>query len=472
MSGWIASKLTSLKTGARKSLRRRSRATGVIVVVSDDYLQSPYCRAEFETFQQRGIPVTAVIPRDFSTELIADFTFSDWIDFRRWFDDPADLSVENLLSQVPQSEAVAKTGERLDYLRGFIQENVLALSKMATSWASLRNADGEGAAEIRPRMIQPSMLTDWDFTGEKAGHSIPIDNLLDWSQAEPQFVMRGETGSGKTYFARLLALQQAQAALRDAQEPAPIWLDLARWDGSQRNLSAFIESQWGLLTYWQHWLDQHQSLIVLDNWRDFARNQPAQVAELTNWIDSSPSQRFVVLSDLNAATTPNLPALQINGIGAQRAQSFASGWLSLDQQNSFRGILKQKSAYIDNCHLDHLSIGVELLTADRALAFNQWHENPMPALIARRSQQEATATPGMENSQLLAGLQQLAWSMMQQDSHRFLARDSAVSQAIDPRIIERALDLGLMDESGSRIRFHCETYSNCIWRPRGLSGMA
>ena len=441
-----------------KTMEARTRATGVIVVVSDEYLRSPYCRAEFETFQQRGILVTAVIPRDFSTELIADFSFSDWIDFRRWFDDPSDLSVENLLSQVPQSEAVAKTGERLEYLRGFIQDCVLALSKMPTSWASLRNADADGASELRPRMIQPSMLTDWDFKGEKGGHSIPIENLLAWSQEQPQFVICGETGSGKSYFARLLALQQALAALRDENEPAPIWLDLARWDGSQRNLSAFIESQWSLLTYWQHWLDQHQTFIVLDNWRDFALSHPAQVAELTNWIDSSPGQQFVVLSDMNAPTTPNLPALRISGINAQRAQSFASGWLTLEQQNSFRGILKQKSAYIENCHLDHLSIGVELLTADRALAFNQWHENPMSALITLRSQQEPTAAGGLDNRQLLVGLQQLAWSMMLQDKHRFLTRDSALSQSIDPRVIDRALDLGLMDESGKNLRFHCEIF--------------
>ena len=441
-----------------KSREARSRATGVIVVVSDDYLQSPYCRAEFETFQQRGIPVTAVIPRDFSTEMIADFSFSDWIDFRRWFDDPSDLSVENLLSQIPQSESVAKTGERLDYLRGFIQDNALALAKMPTSWASLRNADGDGAADARPRMIQPGMLTDWEFTGEKAGHSIPIENLLEWSQAEPQFVIRGETGSGKTYFARLLALQQAHAAIRDDNEPAPIWLDLARWDGSQRNLSAFIESQWGLLTYWRHWLEQHQSFIVLDNFSDFVLSHPARASELSAWIDASPSHRFVVLSGLKPATAPDLPALQINGISAQRAQSFVSGWLTLDQQSSFRAILKQKGVFIENCHLDHLSVGVELLTADRALAFNQWHGNPMPALISLRSQQEPSALHGMDNTQLLTGLQQLAWSMMLQDNHRFLARDSALSQAIDPRVIDHALDIGMMDESGKKLRFHSEIF--------------
>ncbi len=436
----------------------RARATGVIVVVSDDYLQAPYCRAEFEYFKQRDLPITAVIPRDFSPELIANFTFNDWIDFRRSFDDPKDLSVENLLSQVPQSDAVAKTGERLDYLRGFIQDMERALARLPAAWASLRNAEAQGAAEIRPRILQPSLLRDWDFTGEKTGKSMPVEDLWAWAQAAPQFVLGGAAGSGKTSFARLLALQQAHDAIRNESAPVPIWLDLAQWDAEHRSLSAFIESKWTLLTYWQHWLDQHQTLFLLDNWSDFALSLPAQAAELINWIEASPSHRFLILAGLNSTVIPDLPLLQSKEISAARAQTFVSGWLSLDQQSSFRGIQKQKAALIEPCQLDNLSLGMELLAADRALAFNQWHENPMPALIALRSQQARAASPSLDESQVLSGLQQLAWSMMLQDNHRFLKRDASLAQSIDPRIIDRALELALLDESGEHIRFHCELF--------------
>ena len=435
----------------------RSRATGAIAIVTDDYLRSPYCRAEFEYFRQRELAVTAVIPRDFSTEIIAEFTFSDWIDFRRWFDDPNDLSVENLLSQIPQSEAVAKTGERLDYLRGFIQGIELALSKMSTSWASLRHSDAHEAAEMRPRAIEASMLTEWEFTGKKAGNELPVENLLEWSRSEQRFIIQGATGSGKTYFAQLLALQQAHHALREDDAAVPIWLDLAQWTSDHRSLSAFVESQWPLLSYWQHWLDQRETMLVLDNWRDFVRAQPARVAELSQWIDASPGQRFVILSD-GGRQEPALPALQINGISAAQAQNFVSNWLTLEQQNSFRQILKQKHALIADSQLDDLSIGLELLSADRALAFNQWQANPMPAIIALRSQQVADAADGLDAKQLLAGLQQLAWSMMLQDNHRFLSRDSAISQSTDPRVIDRALELGILDETGALLRFYCEVF--------------
>lgn len=436
----------------------RTRATGVIAIVTDDYLDSPYCRAEFAYFRQRDLAITAVIPRDFSTEIIAEFTFSDWIDFRRWFDDPYDLSVENLLSQIPQSEAVTETGERLDYLRGLIQSIELALAKMPTSWASLRNTDAQAAADIRPRVIESNLLTDWDFTGEKAGNELPVENLLEWSRAEPQFIIRGEAGSGKTCFARLLALQQAHNAMRDDDAAVPVWLDLAQWTSEHRSLSGFVESQWPLLTYWQHWLDQRQTLLVLDNWRDFARSQPARAAELSHWIDASPGQRFIVLSGGGRSAEPDLPAIGINGMSAALAQHFVSSWLTLEQQNSFRQILKQQHAFIAKGQLADLSIGIELLSADRALAFNQWRANPMPALIALRGKLLPIPSDGLDAKQLLAGLQQLAWSMMLQDNHRFLRRDSAISQSIDPRIIDRALELGILDESLALLRFHSEVF--------------
>lgn len=436
----------------------RSRATGVIAIVTDDYLESPYCRAEFEYFRERDLAIIAVIPRDFSTEMIAEFSFSDWIDFRRWFDDPNDLSVENLLSQVPQSETVAETGERLDYLRGLIQDVELALAKMPTSWASLRNSNAQNTAELRPRMFEPEILTDWDFTGIKAGNDLPIENLLEWAQAEPQFIIQGETGSGKTSFARLLALQQAHDALRDVGAAVPVWLDLAQWTSEHRTLDAFVESQWTLLTYWQHWLDQRQTLLVLDNWSDLARSQPSRVAELCQWIDASPGQRFIVLSSGVRRMAPELPAVWINGTSAGRAQSFVGSWLTLEQQNSFRQILKQKHAFIADSLLDSLSIGVELLSVDRALAFNQWQANPMPAMIALRSRQLPQATGGLDAKQLLAGLQQLAWSMMLQDSYRFLLRESVINHSVDPRVLDRALELGILDETGALLRFHCERF--------------
>jgi len=440
----------------------RERATSVIAVVSDDYLQSAACRAEFAHFHDRGIAVTAVIARDFSTDRISGFTFNDWVDFRRWFDEPDDRSVENLLSQFPQSESAPAVGERLDYLRGFIHQTELAFAKMPTSWAALRNGDAANADDMRPRLIHSNFLQDWEFVIAKSGNELPLENLLAWSQNEAQFMLLGESGCGKTTFARLLALEQAHAALRDDGAALPIWLDLSHWQDNCRSVDAFIESQWPLLSYWQHWLEGHQAFFVLDNWKDFRKSYPSYAVDFSNWIDASPGQRFALLADGTSSSGAALPSARFTPMNPQLAQKFAAAFLTLDQQSGFRQILRQKEALIQDSQLAHLALGVELASADRALAFNAWYRDPVAAALRLRSRRRPPSAIALTPELTLSSLRALAWSMMLQGSHRTIARADAEQQTADSQVIEYALELGLMVESEGRIRFESEVIQSFL----------
>lgn len=434
----------------------RAQATDVIAVVSDDYLRSSYCLSEFEYFRERNIAVTAVIARDFSTDEIASFSFSDWVDFRRWFDDPNDLSVENLLAQFPQSESVAQTGERADYLRTFIQDSELALSKMPTAWAAMRNAASTRASQIRPRMLNMSLLRDWDFSEIKAGKALPLSDLQAWAETETRFKLSGDPGSGKTSLARLLALAQAHLALRDEDAAAPIWFDMAQWDDTVESIGTFVEANWPLLTYWQHWLETQSSFIVLDNWSDFRGTYPGRVAEVTEWIDSNPHLGIVLLTDCPSRGDPTLPTLRLNGMSMSLAQKFAGGVLTLEQQSSFKPLLRLKSALIADSPLAYLAIGLELHSADRALAHNQWQENPLPALLRLRGQQLPALTFGVRIEDVHSRLEELAWLMMQLDRPRFVTYELARETVGDARVIEYALAIGILVVSGPRLRFESE----------------
>ena len=439
----------------------RERATSAIALVSDDYLQSAACRAEFEHFHDRGIPITAVIARDFSTDHISGFTFNDWVDFRRWFDEPDERSVENLLSQFPQSESVLQTGERLEYLRGFIHQTELSFAKMPTAWATLRNGDAADAGDIRPRLIHTDMLQHWEFVSIKAGNELPLENLLTWSRSETQFMLLGKRGCGKSSFARLLALEQAHAALHDEQAALPIWLDLSLWEDNWRSVDAFIESQWPLLSYWQHWLEGNRAFFVLDNWNDFRKSYPNFAADFSNWIDASPNQRFVLLGE-GPNSDPALPALRFMPLNAQLAQKFAAAYLTLDQQSGFRQILRQKEALIQDSQLAHLALGVELASADRALAFNAWHTDPVGAAVKLRSRRISPTAIALTAEMTLSSLRALAWSMMLQGSHRTIARAAAEGQTSDSQVIAYALEIGLLVETGNLIRFESEAIQNFL----------
>ncbi|MCY4464833.1 MAG: HEAT repeat domain-containing protein [Chloroflexi bacterium] len=437
--------------------RARASAGGALLVVSDDYLRSPHCQAEFAAFAERGLPVTAVIARDFSTEHIADFHFNDWIDFRRWFADPSDQSIEELLSRIPQADDLPKPGERLEYLRGFIHQHELAISKMPTAWAALRNCDAVGGSDIRPRNGQFGVLRDWAFMGMKSGAATAVSDLTQWAHTEPQFVIHGASGSGKSAFAQLLALEQAHAALRDDAAPLPIWLDLALWHNGLDTFDAFVESQWQLLTFWRHWLEGQSSLLVLDNYSDLRAKDPEHAQAVCEWIDASPRQRFIVLSRGDAEDEPRLPTLEIGQFSTALAQKYASHHLTLGQQNDFRQLLRQRAERIAQRQLDYLSVGIELLAADRALAYSQWSKDPLPALIALRSQQHPGAANGLSAVQVLRGLQSLAWAMILAESHRFVQRADAEREAQDPRVVQAAVELGFLHEKDGWLRFQPES---------------
>ena len=102
-------------------------------------------------------------------------------------------------------------------MRGFIHAQELALSKMPTSWAALRNSELVRGNDMRPRNAPFAWLRDWAFTGIKSGAEAAVSDLRAWADNEAHFVIRGAAGSGKSTLARLLALEQAHAALRDDQ---------------------------------------------------------------------------------------------------------------------------------------------------------------------------------------------------------------------------------------------------------------
>ncbi len=435
-----------------------NQATGAIVIVSDDYLETEYCRAEYQQLRERGIPINAVIARDFSTDNIADFKFNDWIDFRRWFDEPNDLSVEYLLNQIPQAEGAQQVGDRTEYLHQFIASTELSLAKVSTAMGSLQRQPSKTALTTRPRGYCDELLQSWELICHQDNTTYQIENLYHWAAAEGRFALSGDAGSGKTVFAQLLALARAHQARIDSDAPLPIWLDLMKWDQGHASLDNFIESEWGLVSYWKHWLKDNQAIFFLDNLADLHRHFPAAFGELLQWARNNSDHQFVLLSTTPEDAYADWPVLEIPKVSDHLALKFASSALTLDQLSSFRVLLRQMQAKIESHHLDYLSIGLELLVADKSLAVNQWNSNPLPALIKLRHRLMPSSASGVTADALTVFLRSVAWSMMQLENHRRVARLDIERQANAPVLIDRAIELGILCEIGSNLRFQSEIF--------------
>ena len=438
-----------------------NQATGAIVIVSDDYLEIEYCRREYQRLRERGIPISAVIARDFSTENIAEFKFDDWIDFRRWFDEPNDLSVEYLLNQIPQAEGAQQVGDRTEYLHQFIASTELSLAKASTAMGSLQRQPGKAAISTRPRGYCEELLQSWELICRQNNTTGQIENLYHWAAGEERFVLSGDAGSGKTVFAQLLALARAHQALIESDRPLPIWLDLMKRDQGYASLESFIESEWGLVSYWKHWLKDNQAIFFLDNVSDLQRHFPAAFGELSQWTKADSDQLFVLLSSSPEDAYADWPVLEIPKVSERLALKFASSALTLDQLSSFRGLFRQLQAKIESHHLDYLSMGLELLVADKSLAVNQWNSDPLPALIKLRHRLMPASAPGVTADSLTDFLRTVAWGMMQLENHRRIKRSDVERQANARVLIDRAIELGILCEIGSCLRFQSELFQ---WR--------
>ncbi len=433
-------------------------ATGALAIVSDDYLETEYCRREYEQFRKRNIPVFAIIPRDFSTDKIADYAFDDWIDFRRWFDEPENQSVENLLNQIPPSESAQQTGERSGYLRNYIAEAELYLAKLPMAWSSLRIQSGQSPQPVRPRAYPVQLLEDWEFIAGAGDDSLVIEDLLQWSANESQFVLQGDGGSGTTFFARLLSLAQAHTALRDDHSPVPIWLELTKWDEAHPSLSAFMEAEWQLISYWKHWLGSNSAVFYLNDWLELVKGFPSYAAELSAWRAASDNHSFVLLANRQPTKEAEAPVLSPGAISSSLALKLASACLTLEQLNSFRQILRQQQLAIARNQLDYLAVGIELIAADTALAVNHWRGNPLPALIASRSQQFQSVSGPVDSKQSIDFSRNLAWNMMQLEAPQQILRKDVEKRESDKRLVDFAIEIGILEGVGACLRFRSQLY--------------
>ena len=105
-----------------------------------------------------------------------------------------------------------------------------------------------------------------------------------------------------------------------------------------------------------------------------------------------------------------------------------------------------------------MSLGIELVAVDTALAVNQWQRNPLPAVIAARCRQLSSASPSLDARQLTDLLRKLAWNMMQLQAEQQISRRDAEEQAPDNSLIDISIELGLLDQVGEFLRFRSRVY--------------
>ena len=445
----------------KQLLSARDDTSHAIVVLSNDYLKTHYCRFEFDELVARDIPIIAIVIDELITDHLAGIEPHYWIDCRTYNDEQVlKAHIETILENLPEPEERINQAERTHYLYTLITDLEIELSLLPTSRAAAISHDEnlKTPPTIRQRGYDHQLLTQWYFTHKNRDSTLEVESIMSWFEAQPQFVLCGPSGNGKTVIAQLLALQGAHQALQETTVALPIWLDLTLWKKDQ-SVEEFIDSQWPLAFYWKHWLDTNQAFVIFDNWSDFCLLHPENINELIGWIEIAHNHKIIVITQDATDAELNLPILNLDTVPITQIPRYTGVFLQGRQKDIFKRLVTDHASKVRFSTLDFISCGIELVAMNSQVAVESWHINPISSIITLRWKDYSEANPpAFSLDYFIATLQTLAWNMLQKEQYRFISYSQAHQLLLGEAPIQVALDLGLLIQVGDQLRFESSIF--------------
>jgi len=435
---------------AAETAAARGRAELALLVLSRNAVACPRCRAEIAAFREAGIAIIAVLTQDIPSQALEPFPFHTLLDIRGWVVDRAHPSVEALLQAIAPADDVKQRSEKQAAALQLIQDIELALAAMPTAWiAHHAAASRDFAAEIPAA----NWLQRWDFEHLQAEGAEPLADFEGWAQQEPRFLLQGASGSGKTVSAQLIARQAAHAVLLDENARLPIWVDMALWQGGEQTFADFIESQWVLVSYWQHWLQQHDALFIVDNWSAFAAQHPQAALEFQQWMEAQLQQHFILLVDGDAPSPPHWGRVRIAPVAVSRLLGLVADGVSPPQQAQIYELLCDSETSLSDAPLALTLLHMELMAAGKP---QDWWQQPVPALIEARATLHASLPAERIRADLPAPLRALAWWILTESDSSWVQREVAQAHLGSAELLQYALWLGILRLKGGRVQFESQ----------------
>ncbi|MCB9454531.1 MAG: HEAT repeat domain-containing protein [Anaerolineaceae bacterium] len=328
-------------------LKTMKNSDAILVVLSPDYLDTPYCQAELDAAKQSGRAVLAVVARqngtsDFSRQAIPV------IDFTRWrMQTDYTLAFGDLLGIIPDEYKGETPSWENCYLISMIAE-LEARRSFITVMGTPVNCELDGVP-VRPQPLSPALswptsfsaiadrgsVSFWDAREYVQHGRIKLRSIYDALQEYPRFVLLGEAGSGKTTALRLLALETARKRLHNPEAtPLPCLLYLPVWDTEPSFLD--FAYQWWPGGNLAEALEQGDILLFLDGLNEMGTAGQSKVAKIREWLGSQPDIRAIITcrtGDYTGELELNLPAVVAEPMTSAQIRAFAQNYLGNDARS-------------------------------------------------------------------------------------------------------------------------------------------
>lgn len=315
-----------------EQVKRAIRASAVLVpVLSPAYLHARYARLEWEFAARKRyaiVPLMAgpVAASDLPPELPIDAR----LDFTDWRSEAVyQTQLPLLLSALEQRGHAQLCKIELPHPLENAVNRLIARLEMRRAAAEIREMpdklDGVAALALRP---PSSLMQVWGrpadvrlTTGEGKTSTTHLTPLAE-AEALARFVLTGAPGAGKSATLERITLDAARAyADAPDQNPFPLWLHLADWDGDV-GFPAFLGNAWALAGLGDEsldaWLQQGRVALYLDGLNELGGWTESKAGQLRDWLAGDPATRVVVTCrsrDYSTLVSLGLPVAELQPLG-------------------------------------------------------------------------------------------------------------------------------------------------------------
>lgn len=381
--------------------------------------------------------------------------FVDIIDLHDWQNEQSIIngmnmiiaSIEIDIPNIVPSERVAYVYNLIAELEGRLQSSVLG--RVARYEPNCKHQD----QHIRPRGYFTDLLLSGSYNLAVDRNTLPLENLITLLESEPNLVLSGDSGSGKSVFAMLIALWKAHQYLADEDAQLPVYLDLAKW-GKMDSFEEFLTSQWQLAYHWQEWMKQKSVFFIIDNVELAEVYHPTYLSKIDDYcILPDYHGCMIAVSEVNdhinnhlsvVVNLESLKRIHIDKLGRSALNDY-----HLHQLESYYQSVSPKSPL---WRLDYACFVIEAILEDYDLAEIRQHF-AAKIVYARWKRFTKDIRLPFTFDEFLEILKYLAWHMLVGDSPKIITYDAALQKLGNPVMIDFALEMDILVYSGQSLRF-------------------
>lgn len=497
---WVDRLDASPETWQEDIQQALANAALFVAVLSPDFLETPYTRAEVELARERGVPLVSVVMRPLpaNSNIPAALRHTQY-DFTTWRDERLYrerlnrlISALGAISQLP----IEPPDPEIRYLNNLIAR--LEARKGVLEYVQPAGTNGVSQPERLPPRISAiygansrvsfnSPAGSQSISGVATQMGAPLNSLRDAFDMTARFVIIGAPGIGKTAALERLALDDARAfliakqegaAVSDSPVPLPLVISLGAWD-ERYSISDLIRAHWGLAGDPLALIAEGSVRLYLDGLNEIGRLAADRVNELRDWLTREGGPAEVIFTcrtrEYGDAFSLDLPTVEIHEMDEGGVRRMAEATLKENQANALLEKLfprARASAGEADAPVDPRELAQRLQTLARNPAYlsgliflfkstpsielpssvGALYKRLMPALWVWKRVGQMTVTlayPEMQTA--LAGL---ALTMIREDMPTSIPRERAAELMGGDQYLREARAAGILEVRGHLARFN------------------